>query len=288
MLRFIPDRMMVKLQYRLYMRKKLNLKNPVKLSEKLQWLKLYNKNTDYDKIVDKFIVRELITKSYGEKYLVPLLGVYDNFDEIDFSCLPNRFVIKCTHGSQSNVIVYDKEKFDLEDIKKKINFWMKLNWYHFGREYPYKNIKPRIIIEEYVSDSADVDYLTDYKFYCYNGKVDAVLICLDRNIGKTKYYFFNENWELLRYNHDGVNAPAGFKVKKPEHMSAMFEMAKDLCKGFPFIRVDMYYSNGNIFIGELTLFPASGYDPNRLLEADILMGSKLNLNETCYPEILRK
>jgi len=288
LLRFIPNKIMIRIQYRLYMKRKLNLNNPVKLSEKLQWLKLNNLNSNYSILVDKFEVRKVITSVYGDNYLVPIYGVYDKFNDIDFNDLPSNFVIKCTHGSQSNIVVREKSKLDIIGAKRKIDYWMKQNWFYFGREYPYKNIQPRIIIEEYITDNNEVEYLSDYKFYCYNGVVDAVLVCVDRNIGKVKYFFFNESWELLRYNLAGKNAPDNFSLKKPKYIDEMFDLARDICQGFPFIRVDMYFSNGKIYIGELTLFPASGYDPNRLPEADILMGSKLRLEEKNNPRILQE
>lgn len=252
--------------------------NPVTLNEKLQWLKLYNRKPIYTRLVDKYEAKGIVTGIIGEEYIIPTLGVWDRFDDIDFDKLPNQFVLKCTHDSGGLVICRNKSKLDIEKARKKINKSLKTNYYFRGREWPYKNVKPRIIAEEYMTDAPDTDELTDYKFYCFNGYVDCVLVCYDRASGDTKFYFFDKDWKLKRYNKRGKDAPEGFSLPKPPEMDKMFSIAATLSKGIPFLRVDLYNSRGHIYFGELTLYPASGYDVNRLRETDEYFGKLVDLN----------
>ncbi len=276
--RILPDFAYISLKYFLRFGKFPNLKNPKTYNEKLQWLKLHDRNPEYTKMVDKYEVREYITEKIGEEYLIPLLGVWDSFDEIDFDKLPDQFVLKCTHDSGGLVICKDKSKLDIEEAKKKINKCLKTNYYWHGREWPYKNVKPRIIAEKYMVDDVMLESgLTDYKFSCFNGDVDNVMLCLDRNSGDTKYYFFDREWNLLRYNIRGKNAPEDFTLPKPSTMDKMFEIAKVLSEGFSYLRVDLYSCSDKIYFGELTFFPQSGFDANLLKETDELFGSKVRL-----------
>lgn len=274
---FIPDRIMIKLQYKLAMGKKLNLDNPKTLNEKLQWLKLYDRKDIYIQLVDKYAVREYISEKIGSEYLVPLVGVYDSISEIPWDKLPDKFVIKCTHGSHSNIICTDKTTLNIKLVKKQLKYWLKQNFYYFGREWPYKYVKPRLIIEKYISDDNNTQELTDYKFYCFDGHVDSVLLCKDRLSGKPKFYFFDENWNLKKYNLASLSLKDDFKLEKPKNIEKMFEIAKILSKGYPFLRVDLYSSNDKIYFGELTLFPSSGYESNRLYEVDLHFGNLVNL-----------
>lgn len=276
--KFIPDKLMLKILYRISMRKKLDLNNPITLNEKIQWLKLNDRNPKYSILVDKYAARDYIANILGGNYLVPLIEVYDSVADIDWDKLPERFVLKCTHGSHCNIICSDRSTLDIDKAKKDLEFWMKQSWYVLGREWAYKNVKPRIIAEEYITDKAETKVLTDYKFYCFDGKVDSVLLCIDREINDPKFYFFDKNWNLKRYNLRGRNAPNNFTIDKPEQMNEMFKIAEKLSKGFKFVRVDLYCSNGNIYFGELTLYPASGFDANRLPEADIMFGNLIKLD----------
>lgn len=259
------------------MNKKLDLKNPVTLNEKIQWLKLYDRNPQYTVLVDKYAVRDYIANTLGEKYLIPLIDVYNAVDDIEWDKLPNRFVLKCTHGSHCNIVCSDKSKLDIKQAKRNLKFWMKQNWYFLGREWPYKNVTPRIVAEEYITDEPNKDTLTDYKFYCFNGEAEVVLLCFDRETDKPKFYFFDKNWNLKRYNLQGKNAPEGFTIDKPEKIDEMFEIAEKLSERFKFVRIDLYCSNGNIYFGEFTLYPASGFDSNRLPEADKMFGKQINI-----------
>lgn len=275
--RLIPDSMFLKIKYNLIMDEKLDLNNPKKFNEKLQWLKLYDRKAEYSLIVDKYEVRKYITEKIGDEYLIPLLGVWDKFEDIDFDKLPNEFVLKPNHTSGNVFICKDKSKINYKELKKEVNRWMKRKYYWVHREWPYKNIKPKIICEKLLkSDENKLPY--DYKFHCFNGKPDNVMVCIDRETGSPKFYFFNEEWDLLKYNIAGINAPKNFTLEKPCKLNEMFEIARKLSNDFPFVRVDLYYVNEKIYFGELTLYPQSGFDKNLLKDTDIYFGKKIILN----------
>ena len=189
-------------------------------------------------------------------------------------------MLKCTHDSGGLVICRDKSQLDLEAARKKINDSLKVNYYWRNREWPYKNVKPRIIAEKYMTDSPDTADFTDYKFYCFNGYVDCVMCCYERSTGDTKFYFFDENWELKRYNKRGKEAPEGFTMPKPEKMDEMFKLAGKISAdvGAPFLRVDLYNSCGKVYFGELTFFPQSGFERNNLPETENYFGSLIKLS----------
>ncbi|HQD92876.1 MAG TPA: ATP-grasp fold amidoligase family protein [Bacilli bacterium] len=276
--RLLPDDLYLKIKYRLTMGRKLDLNNPETFNQKLQWLKLYDRKPEYTQMVDKYEVRKYIKEIIGEEYLIPLLGVYDSFEEIDFDNLPDEFVLKPNHTSGNVFICKDKSKIDYKKLKKEVNRWLKREYYWLHREWPYKNVKPRIICEELIkTENGGFPY--DYKFHCFNGEPDNVMVCIERESGNPKFYFFDNEWNLLRYNLAGINAPQGFTLPKPKKMDEMFMLAKKLSSGFPFIRVDFFCENEKIYFGELTFFPASGFDVNLLKETDILFGEKLELDK---------
>lgn len=275
LLNWIPDKPFLKLIFKVRMGIKLNINNPATFNEKLQWLKLYNRKPEMTTMVDKYAVKEYITEKIGEEYVIPTLGVWDRFDEIDFSSLPDQFVLKCTHDSGGIVICRDKSKLDKFAAKKKIERSLKNNYYTKTKEWPYKNVKPRIIAEKFIED--ETGGLVDYKFFCFDGVVDSVMICLDRHIGDPKFYFFDEDWNLKRLNIRGKEAPADFTVRKPDCIDEMFAIAKRLSVGHPFVRVDLYECSGKIYFGELTFYPDSGFDSNLLSETDVYFGKLLNL-----------
>lgn len=279
--KWMSDETYLKWLFKLTFKRKLDLDNPVTLNEKLQWLKLYDRNPKYTELVDKYEVKKYIADKLGEEYIIPTLGVWDRFEDIDFGSLPDQFVLKCTHDSGGLVICKDKSKLDLAYAKKKIEKSLRSNFFWRGREWPYKDVKPRIIAEKYMTDSPDSKEFTDYKFYCFNGYVDSVMVCYDRSIGDPKFYFFDKNWQLKRYNKRGLVAPEDFTLPKPENMDKMFDIAEELSKdsGASFLRVDLYNSNGQIYFGELTFFPDSGFDPNRLPETDRYFGDLVKLNK---------
>lgn len=276
--KLLPDKIYLKCKFRSDMGYKLNLSLPKTFNEKLQWLKLHDRNPQHSLKVDKYEAKEYVTKIIGSEYIIPTYGVWDRFDDIDFDSLPNQFVMKCTHDSAGLVIVKDKSNLDLALSKKKIEDCQKRNFFYIGREWPYKNVKPRIIIEKYMTNDNSSDEFTDYKFYCFNGYVDCVMVCYDRGAGDTKFYFFDNNWNLKRINKRGKDAPENFTLPKPKCINEMFKLASILSKGEPFVRVDLYESNEKVYFGELTFYPQSGFDANYLPETDRYFGDLIDLD----------
>lgn len=276
LINWIPDSMYIKLAYRARMNKKIDLDNPKTFNEKLQWLKLYNRNPEYTKMVDKYEVRKYISETIGEEYLIPLLGVYDKFEDIDFDKLPNEFVLKSTHDSGGVVICKDKSKFNKDEAQKKINQYLKRNFYYHGREWPYKYVTPKIICEKYMVDDSGVE-LKDYKFMCFNGTARCVLVCSDRNSTEgVKMDFYDEKWNKIKCKRpqhpNSIN-----NIQRPKNFKKMLELSEELSKDIPFIRVDFYEINEKIYFGELTFYPASGFDKFNPDVYDEILGSWLKL-----------
>lgn len=264
--------------FRASMGYKLNNENPKTFNEKLQWLKLYDRNPEYTIMVDKYRVREYIAKKIGEEYLIPLLGVWDDPDEIDFDSLPNQFVLKCNHNSGLGMcICKDKSKLDIKKVKSELMKGLKQNYYLTGREWPYKNVPRKIIAEKYITDETGTN-LRDYKFYCFDGKAKVVGIYQDRNTDKeTTGDFFDMDLNWLDFTFNMPNAKV--KPSKPNHFEKMIEIAEILSEGIPHVRVDLYLSNDKIFFGELTFFDGSGFDKIEPIEWDIKLGEWINLPE---------
>lgn len=275
----LPDKLYLQLLFRRVMGKKLNLKNPQTFNEKLNWLKLYDRNPEYCRMVDKYEVKKYVASIIGEEYIIPTYGVWEKFDDIDFNQLPDQFVLKCTHDSGSVVICDDKKTFDFKSAKSKLEKALKTNLFYSGREYPYKNLKPRIIAEHVLKDNDDRFGLTDYKFFCFNGYVHSVMVCVDREINEPKFYFFDKDWELLRINKRGIVAPSNFTLNKPTSIDKMFDIASELSLGIPFVRIDLYNTNDKIYFGEITLYPTNGLDKNLLFDTDLLLGELIRLTQ---------
>ena len=277
-LRFVfTDKLYLKILYYLYMGKRLDLKNPKTMNEKMQWLKLYDRKPEYKQMVDKIQAKEYYSKMIGKEYIVPTLGIWNKFEDINFDTLPNKFVLKTNHsgGNTGVIICKDKSTFNKEKAKCQIEKSLKSDIYKAFGEWPYKDMNKCIFAEELIGNEGEE--LVDYKFYCFDGYVDAVLICMDRQIGDPKFYFFDKEWKLKRYNKRGKMAPEGFTLPKPENMDKMFELASQISKGIPHLRVDLYNVNGKIYYGESTFFTAGGFDANRLPEADLYFGSLIKL-----------
>ena len=252
-----PDKAFQKWDYKIHTGRKLNIHHPVTFQEKLQWMKYYYRNPELTKLVDKYEVRDYVRGKIGEEYLVPLYGVYNKWDEIDFSALPDEFVIKCTHDSGSVVICKNKNTFDYESAKKKIEAGLARNQFYLSREWPYKNVKPRIIIEKYLEDDLTGD-LPDYKFFCFDGKVKILESNTERqSIDGTKTDFYSPDFELIKMKEKGY--PNSNKVhSKPIKFDEMKELAEQLSAKYPFIRVDFNYADNSIYFGELTLYHCGG------------------------------
>lgn len=274
----LNDEKYLKLMYRLKMKKKLDLTNPETFNEKLQWLKLHNRKDIYTELVDKYETKKIVSKIIGEEYVIPSIGIYNSFDEIDFSIIPNQFVIKCTHDSGGLVIVKDKDKIDMKQVKKIIDRSLKRNYYYSSREWPYKNVKPRILIEEYKEDQ-ELGELRDYKIYAFNGKCDYLMLCFDRYKNDTKFIYFDKNWNMKKeFSKDGIKYGDTIQVKKPKNLDKMFEFASILSKDIPFVRVDFYEVNGKLYFGELTFYPSGGFDNTRTKACQEYLDKALVIN----------
>ena len=261
--------------FRYLMGKKCDFDNPKTYNEKLQWLKIYDRNPLYTQLVDKYEVRRFVSERIGEEYLIPCLGVWNRFDEIDFDKLPYQFVLKCTHDSGGLVICKDKAKLDKVAARKKIEHCLKRNYFPNHREWPYKNVQPRIIAEEYTVDESGFE-LKDYKIFCFDGEPKALFIATDRDVD-TKFDFFNIEFEHLPFTNGHANADK--RIDKPENFDEMLKVARVLSKGFPHVRVDLYNVNGKILFGEMTFFHWSGFVPFEPEEWDHIFGSWIKLPE---------
>lgn len=258
--RWMPDEFYLRFMFRIKMHKKLNLKDPKTFSEKIQWLKLHDRRPEYTTMVDKFAVKDYVAKIIGDEYIIPTLGVWNSFDEIDFSKLPDQFVLKCTHDSGGLVICKDKSSFDINAARNKIEKCLKRNYYWMGREWPYKNVPPRILAEKYMEDTQSHE-LCDYKIFAFDGVAKALFVASDRqNSGEeTKFDFFDMEWNHL----DLKNGHPNSKIipKKPVTFEKMKALAEKLSKGMPQVRVDFYEVNGKTYFGELTFAHWSGMVP---------------------------
>lgn len=271
----LSDEKYLKMNYYVLMKQKLNLKNPQTFNEKLQWLKLNDRKKEYTTVVDKYEAKKYISNIIGERYIIPTLGIYNKFDDINFDELPNQFVIKCTHDSGGIIIVKDKDKLDISKAKKIITKSLKNNYYLNGREWPYKNVAPRIIIEQYMSNNGQE--LEDYKIHNFNGESKIILVCKDRykETGLTED-FFDVKWNNLgikRPSHSNSNE----KIKKPQQLNEMIELSKKISQGIPFVRTDFYVIDNKVFFGEVTFYPASGFEKFIPNEWDLKLGNWIKL-----------
>lgn len=276
-----PDAWYLRAYYFFEMGRELNLNSPVLYSEKLQWLKIHNRKPEYAMMVDKIRVKDYVTSLIGKEFIIPTIAVYSSFEEIDFDKLPDQFVLKCNHDSGNIIVCKDKEKLDIDRARNVLIDALHTDFYLRGREWPYKNIKRRIMAETFLSTQDEPFYnhfgMTDFKFSCFNGEVHDVMVCLERESGETKFYFFDKDWNLLRYNKRGKAAPEGFTIPKPENFDKMIEIAETLSNNIPYLRVDLYNVAGKIYFGEMTFFPQSGFDPNLLPETENLYGDLIEL-----------
>lgn len=277
--KWIPDEKYITIKYKLEMNQKLNLKEPKTFNEKLQWLKLYDRKPEYTKMVDKYEAKKYVADIIGEEYIIPTLGVWDKFEDIDFTKLPNQFVLKPTHASGNVFICKNKDEIDYKKLKKTVQKWLKRNYYLVHREWPYKNVKPRIIAEEYMEDQ--IGELIDYKVYAFNGQCDYVMVCFDRIKGETKFIYYDRNWNIKKeFSKDGIKYGDTIKIEKPKNLDKMFEFAEILSKNIPFVRVDFYESNGNLYFGELTFYPSAGFDNTRTKDCQEYLDKELKVGES--------
>ena len=272
----LPTKMWLSWRFKKRVGYKMDWKEPKTFNQKLQWLKVYNKKEEFIQMVDKAEAKKYVAERIGEEYIVPTLGVYNKFDDINFDEMPQRFVIKCTHDSGGLVIVRDKASFDKVKAKKKIEKALKANPYTVDREWPYKNVKPRIIVEQYLEDSKTSE-LRDYKFFCFNGEVKALFIASDRykEGEETKFDFFDTEYNHLPFTNGHPNASV--VPEKPQQFELMKELAKELSKGIPHVRVDFYEVDGKVYFGELTFSHWSGMTSFDPIEWDYKFGEWIDL-----------
>lgn len=274
--RFIPDKVWIQIKYRMFFGRFCNFKSPQSYNEKLQWLKLYYRKPLMTTMVDKYEAKKYVANLIGEEYIIPTIGVWDKFEDINFDTLPNQFVLKCTHDSGGLVICRDKSKLDISAACKRINKSLKRNYYYMHREWPYKNVKPRIIAEKYMEDESGYE-LKDYKWFCFDGHPKALFIAMDRGVEgeETKFDFYDENFKHLPFTNGHPNSP--HPAPKPISFEKMKELASKLSEGIPHVRVDFYDINGKIYFGELTFYHWSGMVPFEPKEWDYTFGIWLKL-----------
>lgn len=275
----LDDKEYLTRQLEYYMGYHPDLKCPKTFNEKLQILKFSEREPKYCQMVDKFEAKKYIADKIGEEYTIPTFGVYNCFDEIDFDILPQQFVLKCTHDTGNIVLCENKEKFNFQHAREILEEGLKRNHYWIAREWVYKNIKPRIIAEKYLKDEQDGE-LRDYKFFCFNGKAEILLIAQGRmnDKKKTTTDFFNMKQEHLDMRSGHANAP--IPPHMPKNYSKMKEIAEVLSAEIPHLRVDFYEVNGKIYLGELTFFHQGGLVPIEPYEKDLELGKLIHL-ETC-------
>ena len=270
----IPDRLYIQLLFFRHLHKRINLEQPKAFNEKLQWLKLYDRNPEYTKMVDKYAVKQYVSEKIGSEFIIPTLGVWDNPEDINFSDLPDRFVLKWNHDSGSIVICTDKSILDKREAVSRLKSRQKFSGFWYAREWPYKDVVPKVIAEKYIEDSSG--YLNDYKLMCFNGKVRCSFVCTDRFSGDgLKVTFYDRSWNQMPFSrHYPVS---DMPVPRPKNYDALVHLAEKLSEGIPFVRVDFYDVNDRVYFGEMTFYPGSGleeFDPEKW---DYVLGSWLEL-----------
>lgn len=277
-LNLLPDKVYISLQYFKYFRCFPNFRSPKTFNEKLQWLKVNNRKDIYTTMVDKYRVKKYVSDIIGEEYVIPTLGVWDSPEEIDFSVLPNEFVLKWNHDSGSVIICRNKNKLNKEAIIKKLDEFKSHNGYWYGREWPYKNVVPCIIAEQYLENGKEG--LVDYKFYCFNGEPQFLYVSKGLDNHETaSISFLTMEWEFAPYKRNDFKAFEEVP-QKPSKFMEMIEIARALSKGHDFIRVDLYQVEEKVYFSELTFYPCAGYMRFSNPEHDLEVGEMLELTST--------
>lgn len=274
----LPDRAYLKVAFRKHFGYKLNLSSPKTFSEKLQWLKLYDRRPEYTIMVDKVKAKDYVASIIGEEYIIPTLGVWKDPEEIEFDKLPDRFVLKCNHNSGLGMyICKDKSIMDVQKVKEGLKKGLKENHYSHSREWPYKNVPHRILAEQYIEPDLETNDLPDYKFFCFDGRVKALFIATDRSKGEhaVKFDFFDDNFNHLPFTNGHPNAKV--PPQKPKMFEEMKMIASKLSKGIPQVRIDLYEVNGKIYFGEMTFSHWGGFMPYDPPEWDRWLGDMVVL-----------
>lgn len=276
-MKFLPDSVMLKLQYRIKLNRKLNLNSPKRYTEKIQWYKLYYRNPVMRQCVDKYDVRQYVQDKGLESILNTLYQVVDDPEEINFDALPDKFIIKTTNGSETNVICKDKSQLDASKIKAQLRYFLSMAKSSAGREWAYDGSSERIIIEKLLEDNSNSDCgISDYKFLCFGGEPAYIVYDKDRFVGH-KRNFYDTNWNYLKVSSDCPCADD--IVPKPENFNEMLRIAHILSEDFPAVRVDLYNIQGKIYFGELTFYPWSGYVQFEPDIFDYTLGEKFKIIE---------
>ena len=266
LLNYLPEVTCIKLLWWAKTGRRLNLSNPSGFNEKLQWLKAFDHCPEYSDYVDKVRVRDYVKKTVGEKYLVPLLGLWDNPEQICFDSLPDQFVLKCNHNSGAGMcICRDKSRINVRNVRDELRKGLNKKNYYESREWPYKNVVPKILCEPLIIDhdpKNTTGTLIDYKFYCFNGEPKFLYVGTDDISsgakGELKLSFFDLDWKTPPF-YRADHRPISIIVEKPERFDEMISVAKELSKGIPFVRIDLYWVNKQVYFSEMTFFPGGGY-----------------------------
>ncbi len=272
---FIPDEYWIRFRFLMLMGRRCNLKNPRSFSEKIQWLKLNEHFDEYTTWCDKIECKSLAKSFVGEEHIIPTIGVWDRFEDIDFSKLPDKFVLKCNHDSGGIVICRDKTKFDYKAAEKKLKSCLKRDYYLNGREWPYKNIKRKILAEPYIESEEGRNELTDYKLMVFNGKVRCSFTCTDRYSGGLKVTFFDNAWNMLPF--DRKYPRSRVMIEKPQSYEWMVEVSERIASKWRFARIDFFEVDGMPYLGEVTFYPGSGMERFYPEKWDFELGSWLEL-----------
>lgn len=273
--RLIPDRIYLQIVYFRHFKKFIDFDNPKTFNEKIQWLKLNYRKEEYTNLVDKYRVKQYITKLIGEEYVIPTLGVWNNVDDIDFKSLPEKFVLKCNNDSGGIVICKNKKDFDEVKAKSFLKERLKNNGYWYGREWPYKNVKPCIIAEKYMEDSISKD-LKDYKFFCFNGSMEFFDIDIDRFIEHRSNYY-DRNGNFLPFGKTYCPPDYTKKIEMPKNLDKMIELAETISHNTVLSRIDFYEIDGQVYFGEITFYPGSGFSPFTDEKWDYKLGDMIDL-----------
>jgi hypothetical protein len=271
----LPPKLHVRLMYYHVRKERLNFRKPVSYSEKLQWLKVYGKLERYTNYADKYEVRSYVEDRIGKEHLIPLIGVWDKFDDIPFDELPNQFALKATHGSGYNIIVKDKSTVNKKEMAAKVNKWMSENYYYVSNETQYKLCKPKIVVEQYMEDESGE--LRDYKIDCINGEPKIVMIMKGRSTVQ-KIDFMDTSWNKLPVTI-GQYPNLDKVADKPANLDDMLEAARKLSRGFTYVRVDLYSVNNKVYFSELTFTPGSGLNKFYPSSIDYWIGEQIDLAE---------
>lgn len=265
------DETVIRERYKTVFGRELNLENPKTFNEKIQWRILKDRKDIYTQLADKYLVRNYVKEKIGEEYLIKLLGVYEKAEDIDYSRLPNKFVLKCNHDSGSVIICKDKSTFNIKESNKRLNFFLKRNFYYMTREWHYKNIKPLIICEEFLE--VNNGELYDYKFHCFDGKIEMIQVANNSHTGNNIYSF---DWQLLPFKYLNENHN---ETIVPQKLEEMKKIVKILSEGFNYVRIDLYEYENKIYFGEITFTPNAGYGKFFPEKWDYFYGEKINVKE---------